>query len=71
MHFEGVVKKMTTELYSEVNYFIEFQNSFIHLNQFLEKLKIKEMKTDSPIEYFIFTPPAIPMVINANNNDNS
>ena len=38
MHFEGVVKKMTTELYSEVNYFIEFQNSFIHLNQFLEKL---------------------------------
>ena len=38
MHFEGVVKKMTTEYSSVVNYFIEFENSFIHLNQFLEKL---------------------------------
>ena len=37
MHFEGVVKKMTTEYSSVVNYFIEFENSFIHLNQFLEK----------------------------------
>ena len=37
MHFEGVVKKMTTEYSSEVNYFIEFDNSYIHLNQFLEK----------------------------------
>ena len=37
MHFEGVVKKMTTEDLSEVNYFIEFENSFIHLNQFLER----------------------------------
>ena len=38
MHFEGLAKKMTTELSSEVNYFIEFENSFIHLNQFLENL---------------------------------
>ena len=38
MHFKGVVKKMITEYSSEVNYFIEFENSFIHLNQFLEKL---------------------------------
>ena len=37
MHFEGVVKKMTSEYSSVVNYFIEFENSFIHLNQFLEK----------------------------------
>ena len=37
MHFEGVVKKMTTEYSSVVNYSIEFENSFIHLNQFLEK----------------------------------
>ena len=37
MHFEEKKKKMTTELSSEVNYFIEFENSFIHLNQFLEK----------------------------------
>ena len=37
MHFEGVVKKMTSEYTSVVNYFIEFENSFIHLNQFLEK----------------------------------
>ena len=37
MHFEGVVKKMTTEHLSLVNYFIEFDNSFINLNQFLEK----------------------------------
>ena len=37
MHFEGVVRKMTTEYSSVVNYFIEFKNSYIHLNQFLEK----------------------------------
>ncbi len=37
MHFEGVAKKMTTEHLSLVNYFIEFDNSFINLNQFLEK----------------------------------
>ena len=37
MHFEGLVKKMTSEHLSFVNYFIEFDNSFINLNQFLEK----------------------------------
>ena len=37
MHFEGVVKKMVTEFAPEVNYFIEFKNIYIHLNQFLEK----------------------------------
>ena len=37
MHFEGVVRKMTTEYSSVVNYFIEFENSFIHVNQFLER----------------------------------
>ena len=37
MHFQGVVKKMVTELGSPVNYFIEFENNFIHLNQFIEK----------------------------------
>ena len=36
MHFKGVVKKMTTEFDSIINYFIEFENSFIHLNQFLD-----------------------------------
>ena len=37
MHFQGVVKKMVTELGSPVNYFIEFENNFIHLNQFIDK----------------------------------
>ena len=37
MHFEGVVKKMTTEKSHVVNYFIEFENSFTHVNQFLER----------------------------------
>ena len=36
MHFKGVVKKMTTEFNSTINYFVEFENSFIHLNQFLD-----------------------------------
>ena len=37
MHFQGVVKKMVTELDTPVNYFIEFENNFIHLNQFIDK----------------------------------
>ena len=37
MHFQGVVKKMVTELAKPVNYFIEFEDNFIHLNQFIEK----------------------------------
>ena len=37
MHFQGVVKKMVTELATPVNYFIEFENNFIHLNQFINK----------------------------------
>ena len=37
MHFKGVVKKMTTEFNSTINYFVEFENSYIHLNQFLDK----------------------------------
>ena len=37
MHFQGVVKKMVTELDTPVNYFIEFEDNFIHLNQFIEK----------------------------------
>ena len=37
MHFQGVVRKMTTEYSSVINYFIEFENSYIHLNQFLER----------------------------------
>jgi hypothetical protein len=37
MHFQGVVKKMVTELGTPVNYFIEFENNFIHLNQFIDK----------------------------------
>ena len=37
MHFNGIVKKMTTEYLSVVNYFIEFDNSFIHLNKFIDK----------------------------------
>ena len=37
MHFQGVVKKMITELDTPVNYFIEFENNFIHLNQFIDK----------------------------------
>ena len=36
MHFKGVVKKMTTEFNSTINYFVEFENSYIHLNQFLD-----------------------------------
>jgi hypothetical protein len=37
MQFQGVVKKMVTELATPVNYFIEFENNFIHLNQFINK----------------------------------
>jgi hypothetical protein len=37
MQFQGVVKKMITELATPVNYFIEFENNFIHLNQFINK----------------------------------
>ena len=37
MHFQGVVKKMVTELAKPVNYFIEFEDNFIHLNQFIDK----------------------------------
>lgn len=38
MHFQGVVKKMVTELSKPINYFIEFEDNFIHLNQFIDKL---------------------------------
>lgn len=38
MHFQGVVKKMVTELSRPINYFIEFEDNFIHLNQFIDKL---------------------------------
>ena len=38
MHFQGVVKKMVTELSTPINYFIEFDDNFIHLNQFIDKL---------------------------------
>ena len=38
MHFQGVVKKMVTELSTPINYFIEFEDNFIHLNQFIDKL---------------------------------
>tara|TARA_B100001057_G_scaffold58277_1_gene51685 strand:- start:5127 stop:5924 length:798 start_codon:yes stop_codon:yes gene_type:complete len=37
MQFQGLVKKMVTELATPVNYFIEFENNFIHLNQFINK----------------------------------
>ena len=37
MYFNGIAKKMTSELLPEVNYFIEFDNNFIHLNQFLKQ----------------------------------
>ena len=43
MHFEGVVKKMTTEKSHVVNYFIEFENSFIHVNQFLDGREQRKM----------------------------
>ena len=35
MHFQGVVKKMTTEYSSTINLFIEYKNNYINLIQYL------------------------------------
>ncbi len=37
MLYHGVLKKMRTEFASPINYFLLFENDFIHLNQLLEK----------------------------------
>lgn len=37
MKFTGVLKKMKTELSDEVQYFMEFPENFIHVNQLLDK----------------------------------
>ncbi|MCQ0110658.1 Protein of unknown function [Zhouia amylolytica] len=38
--YEGVLTKMKTEFSSPINYFLEFENEFIHMNQLLDR-KIK------------------------------
>ncbi|PSG90943.1 DUF2797 domain-containing protein [Aurantibacter aestuarii] len=37
MTFEGVLTKMTTEFTSPVNYYLIFNDNFIHMNQLLDK----------------------------------
>lgn len=37
MLFKGVLKKMKTELSSQVQYFMDFEDDFIHMNQLLDK----------------------------------
>ena len=37
MRYEGVFTKMKTELQDEVQYYLVFENDFIHLNQVLDK----------------------------------
>ena len=37
MTFEGVITKMTTEYASPVNYYLVFNDNFIHVNQLLNK----------------------------------
>ncbi|HET8809625.1 MAG TPA: DUF2797 domain-containing protein [Flavobacteriaceae bacterium] len=37
MQYEGVLKKMKTELSSPIQYYLVFQNDFIHMNQLLDK----------------------------------
>lgn len=37
MIFEGVLKKMRTELADEVQYYLEMQNDFVHVNQLINK----------------------------------
>ena len=57
MTFEGVLTKMTTEFTSPVNYYLIFNDNFIHMNQLLDKTirfsfwKLKKTtKTDFTIE---------------------
>ena len=44
MQYKGVLRKMKTELTSQVQYFMEFEDDFIHMTtkymRFLEKLKL-------------------------------
>ncbi len=45
MHFEGVLTKMETEFKQPVQYFLVFENDFIHMNQMLNKtIKISFVK---------------------------
>lgn len=37
MQYRGVLKKMKTENNEEVDYFLDFDNDIIHMNQFLDK----------------------------------
>ncbi|WP_127845121.1 DUF2797 domain-containing protein [Psychroflexus aestuariivivens] len=37
MQYRGVLKKMKTENNEEVDYFLDFENDIIHMNQFLDK----------------------------------
>lgn len=37
IQFEGVLRKMQTELGDQVQYYVVFQDDFIHMNQMLNK----------------------------------
>ena len=37
MQYKGVLRKMRTELTSQVQYFMEFEDDFIHMNQLLDQ----------------------------------
>jgi len=37
MHYEGVLTKMQTEFSNPIQYYLVFENSFLHLNQLLNK----------------------------------
>ena len=37
MQYKGVLRKMKTELTSQVQYFMEFEEDFIHMNQLLNR----------------------------------
>ena len=37
MEYQGVLRKMQTELTDMVQYYLDFQNDFLHLNQLLDK----------------------------------
>ena len=37
MQYEGVLKKMKTECLSPIQYYLVFENDFVHLNQLLDK----------------------------------
>ena len=38
MQYTGVLKKMKTEFHNPVQYYLSFENSFVILNQLIEKM---------------------------------